>query len=83
MLVSNNHVIPDGESFIVIYAQDGTTEAELVGAAPEFKLAVLKIEEAVPATVEWGASDEVPLGAHIIAIGSALGRIKTRSRPES
>jgi 2-alkenal reductase len=73
-LVSNNHVISAGENFIVIYAQGGTAEAELVGVAPEFDLAVLKVDGPVPATVEWGDSGELPLGSHVIAIGSALGR---------
>jgi putative serine protease PepD len=59
---------------LVIYAQGGTAEAELVGAAPIFDLAVLKINKAVPATAGWGDSGELPLGSHVIAIGSAPGR---------
>ena len=73
-VVTNYHVIAGTDNLVVIYAQGGTAQAELVGAAPEFDLAVLKIEKAVPATVEWGDSGELPLGSHVIAIGSALGR---------
>ena len=74
MIVTNDHVISNGNNFIVIYAQGGTAEAELVGTAPEFDLAVLKLDGPVPATVGWGDSGELPLGSHVIAIGSALGR---------
>jgi 2-alkenal reductase len=74
LVVTNEHVISNGNNFIVIYAQGGTAEAELVGTAPEFDLAVSKVNGPVPATVGWGDSGELPLGAHVIAIGSALGR---------
>ncbi len=74
LVVTNNHVVVGAQNLVVIFAQGGTAEAELVGTAPEFDLAVLKIDEAIPAMVEWGDSSELPLGAHIIAIGSALGR---------
>ena len=74
LVVTNNHVIAGADNLLVIYAQGGTAEAELVGAAPDFDLAVLKINEAVPATAGWGDSGELPLGSHVIAIGSALGR---------
>jgi 2-alkenal reductase len=74
LVVTNDHVISNGNNFIVIYAQGGTAEADLVGTAPEFDLAVLKVDGPVPATVGWGDSGELPLGSHVIAIGSALGR---------
>jgi 2-alkenal reductase len=73
-VVTNNHVIAGADNLLVIYAQGGTAEAELVGTAPEFDLAVLKVDGPVPATAGWGDSGELPLGSHVIAIGSALGR---------
>jgi 2-alkenal reductase len=73
-LVTNYHVIEGGRSLQVIYAQGGRSSATLVGTAPEFDLAVLKVEGTVPAVAEWGDSGELPLGANVIAIGSALGQ---------
>jgi 2-alkenal reductase len=35
---------------------------------------VLKVNAPVPAIIAWGDSGELPLGSHVIAIGSALGR---------
>lgn len=73
-IVTNNHVVEGGQNFTVIYSQGGVIPAELVGTAPEFDLAVLKVDGQVPAVAEWGDSSELPLGANVIAIGSALGR---------
>jgi 2-alkenal reductase len=73
-IVTNNHVVEGGREFSVIYAQGGAEPATLVGTAPDFDLAVLKVDGPVPAVAEWGDSGELPLGANVVAIGSALGR---------
>jgi 2-alkenal reductase len=73
-IVTNNHVAEGAQNLIVIYAQGGTAPATLVGTAPDFDLAVLKVDGPIPAIAEWGDSGELPLGAPVIAIGSALGR---------
>lgn len=72
-LVTNNHVVEGAQQLAIIYAQGGVAEATLVGTAPEFDLAVLKVDGAVPAVADWGDSSALPLGADVIAIGSALG----------
>jgi 2-alkenal reductase len=72
-LVTNNHVVEGAREIIVIYAQGGRAAARLVGTAPSFDLAVLKVDGLVPAVAAWGNSGELPLGAHVLAIGSALG----------
>jgi 2-alkenal reductase len=73
-IVTNNHVVEGGREFSVIYAQGGAEPAILIGTAPDFDLAVLKVDGPVPAVAGWGDSGELPLGANVIAIGSALGR---------
>jgi 2-alkenal reductase len=75
-VVTNNHVAEGGQELMVIYAQGGRASATLVGSAPEFDLAVLKVDGLVPAVATWGDSSNLPLGAHLIAIGSALGRYR-------
>ncbi|HXV41574.1 MAG TPA: trypsin-like peptidase domain-containing protein, partial [Anaerolineae bacterium] len=72
-IVTNNHVIEGAREVVVIYAQGGRASAQLVGTAPDFDLAVLKVAGSVPAVAAWGDSGELPLGAQVIAIGSALG----------
>jgi 2-alkenal reductase len=66
-------VVEDAQELVVIYAQGGRAPARLVGTAPDFDLAVLKVDGLVPAVAAWGDSSELPLGAHVLAIGSALG----------
>ncbi len=73
-VVTNNHVVEGARNLTIIYAQGGTAPAALVGTAPDFDLAVLKVDGPVPAVAQWGDSSELPLGADVIAIGSALGR---------
>jgi len=73
-VVSNYHVVENAQNLSIVYAQGGVASARLVGTAPEFDLAVLKVDGPVPAVTQWGDSGELPLGAGVIAIGSALGQ---------
>lgn len=72
-IVTNNHVVEGARQFAVDYARGERIPATLVGTAPEFDLAVLKVDGPVPAVVAWGDSSALPLGGQVIAIGSALG----------
>ena len=73
-VVTNNHVVKGAKKLSIIYAHGDTAPATLVGAASQFDLAVLKVDGEVPTVAKWGDSSELPLGAAVIAIGSALGR---------
>jgi 2-alkenal reductase len=73
-VVTNFHVIEGARDLSIIYAKGGRAPASLVGTALEFDLAVLKVNGPVPAVAHWGDSGELPLGANVIAIGSALGQ---------
>jgi 2-alkenal reductase len=73
-VVTNYHVVEGARDLSVVYAQGGTAPAQLVGTAPDFDLAVIKVDGPVPAVAGWGDSGELPLGEEVIAIGSALGR---------
>lgn len=73
-VVTNNHVVEGARDIRIVYAKGGTAPAQLVGTAPEFDLAVLRVDGPVPAVADWGDSRQLPLGSHLIAIGSALGQ---------
>lgn len=75
-LVTNNHVVQVEGQIEVVYAQGGIAQAKMIGTAPKFDLAVLKVDDYVPAFASWGDSNELPLGSPVIAIGSALGRYR-------
>ncbi len=72
-IVTNYHVIEGSRRFAVKYARGEQIEAQLVGAAPDFDLAVLKVDGDLPGVATWGDSSALPLGGQVIAIGSALG----------
>jgi 2-alkenal reductase len=75
-LVTNNHVVQGATDLQVIYAKGGQVPARLVGASPEFDVAVLKVDGPIPGYVEWGDSGSLLLGSQVIAIGSALGEYR-------
>jgi 2-alkenal reductase len=72
-IVTNYHVIEGSRRFAVKYARGEQVEAQLIGVAPDFDLAVLKVEGELPGVATWGDSSALPLGGQVIAIGSALG----------
>ncbi len=72
-LVTNNHVVEGSSRYVAVYADGSRVEASLVGTAPEFDLAVLKVEGRVPAVAPLGDSSRLPPGSRVAAIGSALG----------
>lgn len=72
-IVTNYHVVAESRRFAVKYARGEQVEAQLVGSAPDFDLAVLKVDGELPGVATWGDSSAVPLGGQVIAIGSALG----------
>jgi 2-alkenal reductase len=75
-VVTNYHVIEGSRNIQVVFAKGGSVPAAIIGGSPEFDLAVLKIEGVVPGVLAWGDSSVLPLGAPVIAIGSALGEYR-------
>jgi 2-alkenal reductase len=79
-VVTNNHVVENvrgggaGASFDVIFSDNRTQTATLVGRDPDTDIAVLQIPAAAGLKVaQLANSDDVPVGATVIAIGSPLG----------
>jgi 2-alkenal reductase len=73
-IVTNWHVVSGGDQFAVILFDGTRLDAELIGSDPRDDLAVVKIDPAdVPATVDFGSSDELRPGQTVLAIGSPLG----------
>ena len=71
-IVTNNHVIAEGDSPVVTFA-DGTTEpATIVAGDPSRDLAVLKVDRADLVPLAVGDSDALRLGDQLIAVGYAL-----------
>ena len=74
-IITNHHVVEDGESF-TITTYDGTEyEATLVGSDSKSDIAILKVEaeDLIPATL--GDSSTVQVGDTAIVIGNPLGTL--------
>ena len=75
-IVTNNHVAgPAGKdgSINVTFADGKTATGKLVGASPDYDLAVVKVDRTGLDSVPMGASRDLKVGQSVIAIGSPLG----------
>jgi S1-C subfamily serine protease len=74
-IVTNFHVIDEGDKFMVSLPNQKQVEATLVGREPNKDIAVLKLEEMVPdlTPVTPGTSRDLLVGQKVIAIGNPFG----------
>lgn len=72
-ILTNNHVVAEGESFVVRLGDKRELEAKLVGADPQTDVAVLKVEAANLTAAALGNSDEVEVGDWVLAVGNPFG----------
>ena len=72
-VVTNYHVIENGESYTVLLADERSQPARLVGSDPTSDLAVLQVNATDLTPAEFGDSDDVYVGDNVVAIGDPLG----------
>tara|TARA_B100001778_G_scaffold324668_1_gene319270 strand:- start:5184 stop:6698 length:1515 start_codon:yes stop_codon:yes gene_type:complete len=74
-IVTNNHVIADGENIRITFADDVTLDAELVGTDDKTDLAVLKVDPTKHKLTQanFGNSDKLRIGEWILVIGNPFG----------
>jgi S1-C subfamily serine protease len=74
-VVTNFHVIQDGQKFQVTLSDQTEWDAEIVGAAPNKDLAVLRIEapESHLVPLGLGESRRLVVGQRVLAIGNPFG----------
>ena len=80
-IISNYHVVHQANTLTVTFPDGARYDAKLIGIAPDYDLAVLKIdappEKLVP--VEIGASRALEVGHRVYAIGNPFGLDTTLS----
>ncbi|GDX53413.1 serine protease [Bacteroidota bacterium] len=69
-IVTNNHVVEDGDKFTVILADKNEYDAKVVGTDPSTDLAVIKIESKNLPFIIFGNSDSVRVGQWVLAVGN-------------
>ena len=74
-VVTNNHVVQNGNEVAVRFASGEVARAAVVGVAPNYDLAVLRIRSArrLPPPVGLGSSTELKVGQSAFAIGNPFG----------
>jgi 2-alkenal reductase len=74
-VVTNNHVVQNGSEVAVRFSSGEVARAEIIGVAPNYDLAVLKIRSArkLPPPVALGSSSELKVGQSAFAIGNPFG----------
>jgi 2-alkenal reductase len=72
-VVTNEHVVNGGAEFIVVLSDGREVPATLIGADALSDVAVLKIDDPVPAVADLGDSTSLEPGQPVLALGSPLG----------
>ena len=74
-IVTNYHVVEDGENIKVTTYDNNSYEAKLIGYDENNDVAVLKIEAKGLTPVTIGDSDNMNVGDNVVAIGNPLGEL--------
>ena len=74
-VVTNEHVVESGTAFVVRLASGEVLPAEVIGQAPNYDLAVLRLQRrgGLPAPVAVGTSADLKVGQTAYAIGNPFG----------
>ena len=74
-IVTNYHVVKDGETVKVTMYNGDEYEAKYVGGDEDYDIAVIKVEAADLQPVTLGDSSSLNVGDHVLAIGNPLGEL--------
>ena len=69
-IVTNNHVIEDGNKYEVTLNDHREYEAKLIASDPSTDLALLKIDEKALPYLRFGNSDSLAVGEWVMAVGN-------------
>jgi 2-alkenal reductase len=74
-IVTNNHVVEGADALVVRLASGEVLRAQVVGTAPNYDVAVLRVEttRGLPAPIAIGTSDDLKVGQSVFAIGNPFG----------
>src|SRR3954453_1737112 len=78
-VVTNDHVVEGAGSLAVRLASGQVLRAQLVGAAPNYDLAVIRVDNtrSLPPPIAIGSSDDLKVGQWVFAIGNPFGLDQT------
>jgi S1-C subfamily serine protease len=74
-IVTNNHVVEGTDELAVRLASGRVLRAQVVGTAPNYDLAVIRVDSTrdLPPPITIGTSDDLKVGQSVFAIGNPFG----------
>src|SRR5437868_5936520 len=74
-IVTNDHVVEGTTSLAVRFASGQVQRAQIVGTAPNYDLAVIRVDtpRSLPPPIAIGTSDDLKVGQWVFAIGNPFG----------
>ncbi|MCY4614573.1 MAG: DegQ family serine endoprotease [Nitrospira sp.] len=76
-IVTNNHVVAEGDEIQVVLGDQRKFEAKLIGTDPKTDLAIVKIEASGLPFLSWGDSSTLEVGEMVVAVGNPFGLNQT------
>jgi serine protease Do len=80
-VLTNYHVVQGADKIQVTFSDGTTYEGGIVGSAPDYDLALVKVQGGKFLAAELGDSDELLVGEWAIAIGSPFGQLLNDTQP--
>jgi len=72
-IITNNHVVEQGDEIRVTLFDKRSFKAKLIGADTKTDVAIVKIDAENLYSVHWGDSDRLQVGEFVLAIGNPYG----------
>jgi serine protease Do len=72
-IITNNHVVEQGDEIRVTLFDKRSFKAKLIGADNKTDVAIVKIDAESLYSVQWGDSDKLQVGEFVLAIGNPYG----------
>jgi serine protease Do len=76
-VVTNNHVVAEADEIVVRLSDQSEYRAKIVGTDPKTDIALLKIDAHNLPPLGFGDSDQIDVGAPVMAIGNPFGLDQT------
>ncbi|RLD44743.1 MAG: deoxyribonuclease HsdR [Bacteroidetes bacterium] len=76
-IVTNNHVVQEADKITITLNDKRVYNAKIIGTDPTTDLALLKIDEKELEFVSYGNSDELEVGAWVLAVGNPFNLTST------
>ncbi|MGH8872767.1 MAG: S1C family serine protease [Acidimicrobiia bacterium] len=71
-IITNHHVVSDAGEFMVVFADGGRWEGELIGSDPLTDIAVLRVARQDLTPIDIGSSAGLSIGERAVAVGNPL-----------